>query len=130
MRFVREDAINSVPAHPEKFAEGVWHAEILTAVAEGGMRAHRFVYAPSARSHWHTHEGDQAIVVLAGRGFVKRWGEDTIEKIGPGDWVHVEPGEKHWHGAAKDTILVHLAITAKGGTLWHEPVLDEECDST
>lgn len=79
----------------------------------------------SASSHLHD-------ITRGGRrsGFVKRWGQDAIEKIGPGDWVHIEPGEKHWHGAAKDDILVHLAITARGGTLWHDPVPDEEYDST
>jgi quercetin dioxygenase-like cupin family protein len=126
MKFVREKAVKSVPASPDRFTGGVWQAEILAAIAQGGMRAHRFVYAPGGRSHWHTHEGEQAIIVIAGRGFVKRWDQDTIEAIGPGDWVHIEPGEKHWHGAAKDDILIHLAVTARGSTLWHEPVSDED----
>jgi hypothetical protein len=37
-----------------------------------------------------------------------------------------KPGEKHWHGASPDNVFVHLAITAKGGTHWDEPVTDTE----
>jgi quercetin dioxygenase-like cupin family protein len=100
--------------------------EILEAIREGGLRAHRFVYAPGSRSQWHTHEGEQAIFIVAGRGVVKRWGEEKGTEVGPGDWVHVEPGEKHWHGAVPENILIHLAITATGGTNWHESVTDSE----
>ena len=126
MRFVREVAVTSAAAPSEKFTEGVWQAEILPAAREGGLRAFRFVYEPGSRSAWHTHDGEQAIIVVAGRGVVTRWGEAKGTDVGPGDWVHVEPGEKHWHGARSDNVFVHLAVNATGGTYWHEPVSDDE----
>ncbi|MEV2267776.1 cupin domain-containing protein [Nonomuraea africana] len=126
MRFVGEDQIKTTIPSRKRFTDGVWEAEILDAVREGGMRAHRFFYRPQARSSWHTHDGEQAILVLAGRGVLVRWGESKGTEIGPGDWIHVEPGEKHWHGAAADNTLVHIAVTASGKTHWHEPVSDEE----
>jgi quercetin dioxygenase-like cupin family protein len=126
MRFVHEDGITSEPASQEQFTEGVWRTEILDAVQDGGLRAHRFVYPPGARSSWHTHQGEQAIFVISGRGAVMRFGDLAATPIGPGDWVHVEPGEKHWHGSAPDNTLVHIAVTASGGTDWEGPVSDEE----
>jgi quercetin dioxygenase-like cupin family protein len=126
MRFVREEGITSWDASTEKFSPGVWQAEILPVIRDGGLRALRFVYRPGARSNWHIHEGEQAIVVVAGRGIVTRWGEAKGTEVGPGDWVHVEPGEKHWHGALADNVFVHLAVTATGGTEWYETVGDEE----
>jgi quercetin dioxygenase-like cupin family protein len=33
-----------------------------------------------------------------------------IEVISPGDPVLFEVGEEHWHGAAPDRLMVHLAI--------------------
>ena len=125
MRFAGEDGVQVVERAGHRFTPGVWQTEIFDAVQEGGMRAHRFFYRPGAHSHWHTHDGEQAIFVLAGRGFVARWGEDKGTPVGPGDWVHVEPGEKHWHGAAPDDVLVHVAVTATGGTQWHEALDDD-----
>jgi quercetin dioxygenase-like cupin family protein len=43
--------------------------------------------------------------------------------------VHVEPGENHWHGAAPDNVLVHLAVAATGGTEWGLPVSDDGYDA-
>jgi quercetin dioxygenase-like cupin family protein len=126
MRFVAEDGVRAAQPAASKFVGGVWQAEILPAVRDGGLRAHRFVYQPGAHSAWHTHEGEQAIMVIAGGGVIVRWGDTSGTRIGPGDWVHVEPGEKHWHGAVDDNTLVHIAVTASGGTRWLEPVTDEE----
>ena len=126
MKFVRADTVTAGEAPADKFSPGVWHAEILHAVRPGGLRGHRFVYRPGARSHWHSHDGEQAILVVAGRGVITRWGEGKATVVGPGDWVHVEPHEKHWHGAVPDEVFVHTAVTATGGTEWHEPVADEE----
>lgn len=126
MRFVREDEVRSAPAASERFTDGVWQADILPARHEGGMRAVRFVYRPGSRSAWHTHDGEQAIIVVAGQGVVTRWGEAKGTVVGPGDWVHVEPGEKHWHGARPDNVFVHVAVNASGGTQWHEPVAEDE----
>jgi quercetin dioxygenase-like cupin family protein len=126
MRFVGEQDVESAAAPADRFSEGVWQSEMLPAIREGGLRGLRFVYGPGGRSNWHVHRGEQALVVVAGRGVVVRWGEAKGTAVGPGDWVHVEPGEKHWHGAASDDVFVHLAITATGGTDWYEPVDDDE----
>ena len=132
MRFARENDITAVPADTPMFTDGVWRSEILSSQAgdgqEPGLRAHRFSYSPKARSAWHTHDGEQALYVVAGRGLVQRWGDARATPVGPGDWVHVQRGEKHWHGAAPDDTLIHLAVTASGGTDWHEPVTDEDYD--
>jgi quercetin dioxygenase-like cupin family protein len=129
MKFVRESDLQSESADPGKFTEGVWQTEALTALRDEGLRGHRFLYQPGAHSHWHTHTGEQAIVVLAGRGTVVRWGEETGNEVGSGDWVHVEPGEKHWHGALDDDVFVHLAITASGTTEWHGPVTRDDYEA-
>lgn len=126
MRFVSEHEVTAEEAGGPRFSGGVWASEVLGALRKGGMRGHRFVYRPGARSNWHTHDGEQALIILGGRGVVTRWGETKGTAVGPGDWVHVEPGEKHWHGAAGDDVFVHLAVTASGGTEWHEVVDDDE----
>jgi quercetin dioxygenase-like cupin family protein len=126
MKFVRARDLRSAAPEANKFTAGVWQTEALSSLHDEGLRGHRFIYQPGAHSHWHTHTGEQAIVVLAGRGVVVRWGEGNGTEVGSGDWVHVEPGEKHWHGALPDDVFVHVAITASGRTEWHDPVDDAD----
>ncbi|MEN3362696.1 MAG: hypothetical protein V7637_6678 [Mycobacteriales bacterium] len=122
MRIVPASTVTAVEADGARFTGGVWQAEILPRERPDGMRAHRFVYAPGARSSWHVHTGEQAIVVLAGRGLVLWQGLAEARLLQSGDWVHVEPGVPHWHGAVPDDNFVHLAISATGQTQWRDPV--------
>lgn len=51
------------------------------------------------------------------------------EEIRPGDVIRIEPNEKHWHGAAPETAMTHIAIQEQldGGTAhWMEPVRQED----
>lgn len=85
-------------------------------------------FAPGARTHWHTHPLGQTLIVTAGTGRVQRWG-DLIQEIHPGDVVWIPPGQKHWHGAAPDAAMTHLAIQKElGGKAveWMEAVTDEQ----
>lgn len=66
-------------------------------------------FEPSARTAWHTHPLGQTLLVTAGAGRVQRWG-GLIQEIFPGDVVWFAPGEKHWHGAAPDTAMTHIAM--------------------
>ncbi len=66
-------------------------------------------FEPGARTAWHTHALGQTLIVTSGCGRVQRWG-GPVEEIRPGDVVWIEPGEKHWHGAAPTTAMTHIAI--------------------
>ena len=66
-------------------------------------------FEPGARTAWHTHPLGQTLIVTFGGGRVQRWG-GPIEEIRPGDVVWFAPGEKHWHGAALDTAMTHIAV--------------------
>jgi quercetin dioxygenase-like cupin family protein len=62
-----------------------------------------------ARTAWHTHPLGQTLIVTTGCGLAQREG-GLVEQIRPGDVVWFAPGEKHWHGAAQTTAMMHLAI--------------------
>ena len=72
----------------------------------GGALVH---FTPSARTHWHTHPFGQTIFVLEGMGRCQRDG-GPVEEIHPGDSVYFEPGENHWHGAAPNRFMTHIAM--------------------
>lgn len=85
-------------------------------------------FEPGARTAWHTHPLGQTLIVLSGAGRVQREG-GPIEDIRPGDVVWFAPGEKHWHGAAPQTAMTHIAIqeVQDGKAVdWLEHVTDEQ----
>jgi quercetin dioxygenase-like cupin family protein len=86
-------------------------------------------FAPGARTAWHTHPHGQTIWVTEGVGLCQREG-GRIEVIRPGDRVFFEPGENHWHGAAPNRLLTHVAIQQadeSGKPVdWGRHVSDEE----
>jgi quercetin dioxygenase-like cupin family protein len=86
-------------------------------------------FTPRARTAWHTHPNGQTIFVTEGIGLAQRRG-GPIEVIRPGDRVFFEPGEDHWHGAAPNRFMTHLAmldVDEEGNTAtWGDHVTEEE----
>lgn len=110
------------------FTGAVWQDPIIDAPAPARIRAARVSFEPRARTAWHTHPLGQTLHVLAGLGRVQTWG-GPIREIRPGDTVWIAPGEKHWHGAAPATALVHLALQEHMNgehVTWLEQVSDEQ----
>ena len=94
----------------------------------GALSAATVTFEPGARTAWHAHPLGQTLLVTAGFGRVQREG-GSIEEIRPGDTVWIEPGEKHWHGAAPNCAMTHIAIAEmKDGSAvtWLEKVTDED----
>lgn len=88
----------------------------------------RVFFEPGARTNWHTHPEGQILHIVSGKG---RVGDgNSVFDVSAGDTVCFAPGEKHWHGAAPDSFMIHIAInpasSSDGGTEWMEPVSDEE----
>jgi quercetin dioxygenase-like cupin family protein len=98
---------------------------------DGGWRigAAAVHFTPGARTAWHTHPHGQTIYVLEGVGRCARRGGE-IEEIRPGDRVFFQPGEEHWHGAAPNRFMLHLALqhADEDGTMatWLEHVTDSD----
>lgn len=107
-------------AKSDTFTGQVWADPVLPAT--DGVVINTVFFAPGARTFWHHHEHGQILHVLAGSGLVRSDG-GPVEQLRPGDVVWVPPGERHWHGAAPGSYLVHLAISL-GSTVWAEEVAD------
>jgi 4-carboxymuconolactone decarboxylase len=85
-------------------------------------------FQPGARSAWHTHPAGQRLVVTAGTGRTQQWG-GPVEQIRAGDVLWCPPGVKHWHGAAPNSVMTHLALTGAGdggNVTWLEKVSDDQ----
>ncbi len=88
-------------------------------------------FEPGCRNHWHIHHaeegGGQILLVTDGRGWYQEWGKEAQE-LCAGDCVAIPANVKHWHGAAKDSWMSHVAFEASGtnmSTEWCEPVSEE-----
>jgi quercetin dioxygenase-like cupin family protein len=109
-----------------------WNDAIVEAPEPARIRAARVSFEPGARTAWHTHPLGQTLHVLSGVGRAQTWG-GPIREIRPGDTIWIPPGEKHWHGAAPTTGMVHLAVQeALDGKAveWLEHVTDEQYQGT
>ena len=85
-------------------------------------------FEPGARTNWHKHPGGQILLVTDGKGYYQERGKQA-QLIKKGDVVRIPPNTEHWHGAAPDSSLTHVAIspnTDKGSVIWLQPVTDEE----
>ena len=84
-------------------------------------------FEPGARTAWHTHPLGQTLVVTSGFGRVQHW-DGPLQEIRPGDVVTIPAGVKHWHGAAPNLAMTHLAVgrSVDGKSVtWMEKVTDE-----
>ncbi|MCU1439663.1 MAG: Cupin 2 conserved barrel domain protein [Rhodoglobus sp.] len=63
-------------------------------------------FAPGAHTRLHTHDTDQILVVMEGRGHIGSPGHDRV--VGPGDIVVIPAGSVHYHGAAAGESMAHL----------------------
>ena len=110
---------------PKTFTGEVIRSTLAKDDAGTAVNVYRVEFAPAARTHWHTHDGPQWLFVVEGRIRVQKLGEPATEVVA-GDAVVIQPGEKHWHGAAAHERGVHLAVNVNAKTTWMEPVSDEE----
>ena len=113
----------------EWFTGSVYVDALATPDESSRVSASNVHFSPGARTAWHTHPHGQTIFVTEGVGRAQRRG-GPIEIILPGDRVFFEPNEDHWHGAAPDRFMTHLAMIQVdqlgNSATWGDHVSDEE----
>ena len=85
-------------------------------------------FTPGARTAWHSHSLGQTLYVTEGQGRVQTRGEPVVT-IRPGDVVFTPGDEWHWHGAAADHFMTHLAVS-EGDVEWSDHATDAEYDGS
>jgi quercetin dioxygenase-like cupin family protein len=122
----------SVKGPAAMFTGDVWFDVVVQGKEPSRMRVNKVRFAPGARTAWHSHAVGQTLHVTDGHGLVQSRGGE-VTGIRPGDTVATPPGEWHWHGAAPDHFMTHIAMwEAPGGaghgpeSEWGDLVTDEE----
>src|SRR5579859_8065582 len=104
------------------FTGTVWGDPVLAET--DGVTINTVSISPGARTHWHSHDGGQVLVVTSGLGRVADRDGDG-DAIAAGDIVFIPPGVEHWHGATAESPMTHIAISLQGHD-WLEPVADAD----
>jgi len=116
---------------PEQFAGDVW----LDVIAAPHTDDQRMVvatvrFAPGARTAWHSHARGQYLRVTQGIG---RFGsrDGSVIDVHPGQTIYTPPGEEHFHAAAGESFMEHIAMIESADnpadtTVWLEHISDED----
>jgi quercetin dioxygenase-like cupin family protein len=128
MEIVKREPTARGPA--DRFTGDVWLDVIARGEGPSRIRVNTVRFTPGARNAWHRHAVGQTLHVTEGVGRVQARGGEILE-IRAGDTIHTPPGEWHWHGAAPDHFMTHLAMWeapagAEPETEWGDKVSDEE----
>jgi quercetin dioxygenase-like cupin family protein len=119
----------TVKAPAETFTGDAWFDVIAKGEEPSRMRVNVVRFAPGARNAWHCHAVGQTLHVTEGCGLIQARGGEVIN-IRPGDTIYTPPGEWHWHGAAPEHFMTHIAMWEAPGegaeTEWGDLVTDEE----
>ena len=126
---ITRSSIETMPGPSDLFTGAVYVDAVAAPSNDARLSASSVHFTPGARTAWHTHPNGQTIYVLEGVGRAQHRG-GPVEVIRPGDRVFFEPGEEHWHGAAPDRFMTHIAMLevddAGSAATWGEHVTDEE----
>ena len=128
-----QDSSASVFSKGEKITNGnftgtVWLQMLVNTDTTFNINAGNVTFEPGARTNWHFHPGGQVLLVTSGKGRYQEQGK-PIKEIQKGDVIQCAPNVIHWHGAAPNSELSHIAIGTnlhKGTAVWFEAVTEEE----
>jgi quercetin dioxygenase-like cupin family protein len=103
-------------APAETFTGDAYIDLLVRGEAPSRLRAALVHFAPGARNAWHAHAAGQTVHVTEGVGRIQAR-DGAVLEVRAGDTVVTPAGEWHWHGAAPDRFMTHLAI-------WEAPLDD------
>jgi len=113
MKVVR---INDIEAQEttDKIFRGKVSRQRIIGESEDELRVIVVNFSPGGVNVFHTHTFDQILYVTEGTGIVATENEEVT--VTPGTIIFIPAGERHWHGATKDTTFSHIAIMPPGHT--------------
>jgi quercetin dioxygenase-like cupin family protein len=113
----------------DNFTGTVWIDQLASGTTPSRLRVYSVHFSPGARTAWHAHPNGQILHVVDGAGRIQAR-DARVQEIRAGDTVVTAPGEWHWHGAAPQSFMTHLAIheaDEKGNDAeWDKHVTDDE----
>ena len=109
MEIIRVREVPKIERKSDLFTGGVVTAQtLLTHQFKNQVKINQVNFSKGARNRFHAHSAEQILIVTAGNGIVATEHEQVNVEMG--DIILFKTGEKHWHGATKDSEFSHLVI--------------------
>jgi len=108
MKVVKTAQIAKEPAKSPIFTGPVTMQQIVGPDLSKNFTLRQVNFSPGVRNKFHSHSGEQILIVTEGKGIVATEREEIT--VGPGDVIYFAAGEKHWHGAAKGSSFSHIYV--------------------
>jgi quercetin dioxygenase-like cupin family protein len=110
MKIIRADSVRKEPLTSPLFTGGNVTRQAVIPQEPGRFLTVNIVnFSKGARNKFHSHSSDQVLIVTAGKGIVAT--EQGEKVVAAGDIILFPAGEKHWHGATKDSDFSHIYVT-------------------
>ena len=114
MKIVSIREVDKEPfSHPIFTAQAVTRQILVPASKELSVNVVNF--GKGVRNKFHSHDSEQVLIVTSGKGIVATEKEERV--VTEGDIVLIPPGEKHWHGATRDSDFSHIYVSRLGSAL-------------
>ncbi len=108
MKLIKVDQVPKKPWSDKLFTGPV----TLQAIIGNGLSEKFLIqqvnFSKGVRNKFHIHSTEQILIVTEGEGIVATDKEEIT--VRPGDVIFIPAGEKHWHGAAKDSTFSHIYV--------------------
>ena len=112
MKVIKMSQVPEVDASSPLFTGAVTRQPLVTEDMGHSFNMSNVIFGVGVRNKFHTHSGDQVLLVTAGTGIVATEGEQRVVTVG--DLIFIPAGEKHWHGATKESAFSHISLTPYG----------------
>jgi len=113
MKIIKMDQMVKQPVSDRLFTGTVTRQVLVPESKEFNLNIVNF--GKGVRNKFHAHDGEQILIVTAGKGIVATETEERV--VTPGDIVLFSAGEKHWHGATKESEFSHMYVSKIGSKL-------------
>jgi len=108
MKLIKVDQVAKEPWEDKLFTGPVTLQAIIGNDLSENFLIQQVNFSKGVRNKFHSHSTEQILIVTEGKGIVATDKEEIT--VRPGDVIFIPAGEKHWHGAAKDSTFSHIYV--------------------
>lgn len=108
MKVIKLDQIKKEEQLKPLFTGRVTSQTVIDAPLSSRVTIRQVNFDKGARNKFHAHSIEQILIITGGKGIVATVEEEII--VTTGDIIFIPANEKHWHGAAKDSVFSHLYV--------------------
>jgi quercetin dioxygenase-like cupin family protein len=108
MKLIKVSQVAKEPQTDKLFTGPVTMQSIIGTDLSKNFLIKQVNFSKGVRNKFHIHSIEQVLIVTEGVGIVATEKEEII--VRPGDIIFIPAGEKHWHGATKDSTFSHIYV--------------------